>query len=135
MGVRADKFVWSVRLAKTRSDAAEALKGGKIIINGVNAKPSKELSIGDVIGVKRMPAIFSYKIIGVTERRVGAKLVAEYLRDVTPAVEVEKLEMARLSSTGVRDRGAGRPTKRERREIEGFLSDDDSDFFIFDDED
>ncbi len=124
MGVRADKFVWAVRLAKTRSDAAEALKGGRVLINGVNAKPSRELSIGDVIGVKRMPAIFSYKIIGITERRVGAKLVCDYLRDITSAEEVEKLEMSRLASMGVRERGAGRPTKRERREIEEFLSND-----------
>ncbi len=133
MGVRADKFVWSVRLAKTRADAAEALKGGKIIINGVNAKPSKELTIGDVIGVKRMPAVFSYKIVGITERRVGAKLVSEYLLDVTDPKEIEKLEMARFSSVGVRDRGAGRPTKRERREIEEFTALDE--FDIFDDED
>ncbi|MFI3288044.1 MAG: S4 domain-containing protein [Rikenellaceae bacterium] len=121
MGVRADKFVWAVRLAKTRSDAAEALKGGRVLINGVNAKPSRELSIGDVIGVKRMPAIFSYKIIGITERRVGAKLVSDYLLDITSAEEVEKLEMSRLASMGVRERGAGRPTKRERRDIEEFL--------------
>ncbi len=133
MGVRADKFVWSVRLAKTRADAAEALKGGKIIINGVNAKPSKELTLGDVIGVKRMPAVFSYKIVGITERRVGAKLVSEYLLDVTDPKEIEKLEMARFSSVGVRDRGAGRPTKRERREIEEFTALDE--FDIFDDED
>lgn len=130
MGVRADKFVWAVRLAKTRSDAADALKGGRVLINGANAKPSKELVEGDVIGVKRLPAIYSYKIIGITERRVGAKLVADFLRDVTPQSEIDKLEMARLSSVGIRDRGAGRPTKRERRDIENFLNED----CIFDDE-
>lgn len=128
MGTRADKFVWAVRLAKTRSDAAEALKGGKIIINGVNAKPSREVSIGDTIGVKRMPAIFSYRVIDLVERRVGAKLVADYIMDVTPQTELDKLEMAKMASMGVRDRGAGRPTKRERREIEDFLAPDE-DFF------
>ncbi len=121
MGVRADKYVWVVRLAKTRGDAADALKGGRIIVNGGSVKPSRELNIGDVIGVKHPPALFSYEIIALAERRVGAKLVETLIRDVTPVQEVEKLEMARFAMAGGRDRGAGRPTKRERREIENFF--------------
>ncbi len=124
MGVRADKYVWAVRLAKTRGDAAEALKGGRVIVNGVSVKPSRELNVGDVIGVKRPPALYSYEIEALTERRVGAKLVEGLIRDITPIEEVEKAEMARFAMAGGRDRGAGRPTKRERREIEDFFSEE-----------
>lgn len=130
MGVRADKFIWAVRLAKTRSDASDALKGGRILINGMDAKPSKELKIGDVIGVKRMPAIFSFKIKDLLERRVGAKLVGDYLIDITPDEELTKLEMARYAAMGERDRGTGRPTKRDRRDIESFVAQfEEEDFF------
>ena len=125
MGVRADKFVWAVRLAKTRSDAADALKGGKILLSGSQIKPSRDVEVGDVLQVKRMPAIFSFEVIALTDKRVGAKLVSTLLRDVTPAEELEKLEMARLGSMGDRARGAGRPTKRERRELEDFLFNED----------
>ncbi len=121
MGVRADKFIWAVRLAKTRADASDALKGGRIVVNGVNAKPSRDIVKGDTIGVKRMPAIFSYRVVELTERRVGAKLVSDFLLDVTPQSELDKLEMAKFAAAGQRDRGAGRPTKRERREIEEFF--------------
>lgn len=121
MSARADKFVWAVRLAKTRSDAAEALKGGRILVNGMDAKPSKELKVGDVVGVKRMPAIFSFKILALLEKRVGAKLVEQYLQNITPASEVEKLEIARMASAGQRDRGTGRPTKHDRRAIDDFF--------------
>lgn len=121
--MRADKFLWAVRLVKTRSDAADALRGGKILINGLDAKPGRELQIGDTISVKRMPAVFTYKVIELLERRVGAKLVAQYITDTTPQSELDKLELARLDTSGKRERGAGRPTKRDRREIENFLGD------------
>lgn len=121
MSVRADKFIWAVRLSKTRADAAEALRGGKILINGHDAKPSREVVVGDVVQVKHMPAIFSYKVIELTDRRVGAKLVEQFLIETTPDTEREKLELARLDTSGRRDRGAGRPTKRERRELDVFL--------------
>lgn len=121
MSVRADKFVWAVRLAKTRADAADALRTNKILVNGADAKPSRDIVVGDVVGVKNMPAIFSYKVIALTDKRVGAKLVAEFVTDITPESEREKLELARLDTSGRRDRGAGRPTKRERRELEDFL--------------
>lgn len=121
MGVRADKFLWAVRLSKTRADAADALRTGKVHINGADAKPSREVVLGDMIGVKHMPAVFSYRVIELTDKRVGAKLVEQFLQDVTPDTEREKLELARLDTSGRRDRGAGRPTKRERRELEEFL--------------
>lgn len=121
MSVRADKFLFAVRLCKTRTDAADALRGGRILINGTDAKPSRELVVGDVVSVKHMPAIFTYRIKELIDKRVGAKLVADYLEDTTPQSEIEKLELSRLDTTGRRDRGAGRPTKRDRREIEDFL--------------
>lgn len=121
MSVRADKFVWGVRLAKTRADAADALRGGKILVNGNDAKPSRDIVVGDVISVKRMPAIFTYKVLALTDKRLGAKLVADFIADITPSGEIEKLELARLDTSGQRDRGAGRPTKRERRELNEFF--------------
>lgn len=129
MGVRADKFVWAVRLAKTRSDAADALKGGRVLVNGTQIKPSRDIVVGDVIGVKRMPAIFSFKVIALSDKRVGAKLVPTLLEDITPEGELEKLALARLSTVGERDRGTGRPTKRDRRELDEFLfgGEDDDD--------
>lgn len=123
MSVRADKFIWAVRLAKTRADAADALRTNKILVNGTDAKPSRDIVVGDVVGVKNMPAIFSYRVIALTDKRVGAKLVADFVTDITPESEREKLELARLDTSGRRDRGAGRPTKRERRELEDFLGD------------
>lgn len=119
--MRADKYLFAVRLAKTRADAAEALRGGKILINGSAAKPSHELKVGDTISVKHLPAVFTYKIVALLERRVGAKLVADYIIDTTPASELEKLELAKLDTSGRRERGAGRPTKRDRRELDDFL--------------
>lgn len=121
MGVRADKFIWVVRLAKTRSDAADAIKGGRVVVNGTQIKPSRDIEVGDTIGVKRMPAIFSFKVIALADKRVGAKLVPTLLQDTTPESEIAKLELARLSSVGERDRGMGRPTKRDRRELDEFL--------------
>lgn len=121
MGVRADKFVWAVRLAKTRSDAADALKGGKVLVNGSQVKASRDIEVGDVLGVKRMPALFSFRVIALTDKRVGAKLVPTLLEDITPTGERDKLELARLSTVGERERGSGRPTKRDRRELEDFL--------------
>lgn len=119
--MRADKYLFAVRLAKTRADAAEALRGGKILINGSAAKPSHELKVGDTISVKHLPAVFTYKIVALLERRVGAKLVTDYIIDTTPASELEKLELAKLDTSGRRERGAGRPTKRDRRELDDFL--------------
>ncbi|MEF9949962.1 MAG: RNA-binding S4 domain-containing protein [Mucinivorans sp.] len=121
MSCRADKFVWAVRLSATRSDAAEALRSGKILVSDHQAKPSREVVVGETIQVKHLPAVFSYRVIALTDRRVGAKLVGDFIEDITLPIEREKLELARLDTFGRRDRGAGRPTKRDRRELEDFL--------------
>lgn len=118
--MRADKYLWAMRLFKTRSDAAEACKSGRVLIDGEAIKPARELKVGQIVMIKRMPAIFSYRILELIGNRQGAALVARYMENVTPEGEYLKLEMAQQAD-GVRDRGAGRPTKRERRKIEDFM--------------
>lgn len=128
MAVRIDKFLWSVRLYKTRSDAAEAVKNNKVMVNGTTVKASRDVNVGDVIAVKRPPVLYSFKIVELVANRQPAKNVPTYLQNVTPAEELQKLEMAAMESYAIRDRGAGRPTKRDRRELEDFLlTDDDQD--------
>jgi ribosome-associated heat shock protein Hsp15 len=122
--VRIDKYLWAVRLYKTRSLAAEACTKGKISINGINAKPSRDVKIGDVIHVVKNPVTYHYKVIDVTDKRLGAKLVSEFLLDTTPKENLEVLEMQKFMQWSNRDRGAGRPTKKERREIDRLLDDE-----------
>ena len=115
---RIDKFLWAIRAFKTRTDATDACKGGKVKIAGVNAKPSKEVKPGDILTVKKGSVTYTYKVLQPLERRVGAKLVPEYALNLTPAAELEKLRAPVETSFITRDRGAGRPTKKDRREIE-----------------
>ncbi len=115
---RIDKFLWAIRAFKTRTDATDACKGGKVKIAGVNAKPSKEVKPGDVLTVKKGSVTYTYKVLQPLERRVGAKLVPEYALNLTPAAELEKLRAPVETFSITRDRGAGRPTQKDRREIE-----------------
>ena len=115
---RIDKFLWAIRAFKTRTDATDACKGGKVKIAGVNAKPSKEVKPGDILSVKKGSVTYTYKVLQPLERRVGAKLVPEYALNLTPAAELEKLRAPVETFFITRDRGAGRPTKKDRREIE-----------------
>ena len=116
--IRIDKYLWAIRVFKTRSDATDACKGGKVKVGGVNAKPSKEVKPGDLIQVKKGMVTFTYKVLQPLERRVGAKLVPEYAENLTPAAEIEKLRAPVETFFITRDRGAGRPTKKDRRDIE-----------------
>ena len=125
MAVRIDKFLWSVRLFKTRSDAADAVKNNKVLIDGVTIKPSRDVFVGNIISIKKPPIVYSYRVKELIGNRQGAKLVPQYIDNVTPPEELKKLELASLESFAVRDRGAGRPTKRDRRDIESFLDDSD----------
>ncbi|MBP3382553.1 MAG: RNA-binding S4 domain-containing protein [Tidjanibacter sp.] len=119
MGVRVDKWLWAVRVFKTRSDAAEACRTGKVTINGSEAKPSKELKEGDILTVKKVPIMrYSYKVLGLVERRLPAKDVPTYCLDITPQEELDKLNAPKETFFVVRDRGAGRPTKKERRDMD-----------------
>lgn len=120
--VRIDKWLWSVRLFKTRSDAAEACKSNRVLVNGVTVKPAREVKVGEVVSVKKMPVVYSFRIIELVANRQPAKNVPRYMEDVTPPEELLKLEMARAGAFAVRDRGAGRPTKKERRDMEELLA-------------
>lgn len=122
MGVRADKYIWSVRLAKTRSKASEAISKGRVLINGQTTKPSKDVNAGDVITLIVNTAQLSYKIIQLLDRRVGAKLVTDYIIDITPEEETEKLRIYKLAQQTYREFGDGKPTKKDRRSLDDFLN-------------
>ena len=113
--VRIDKWMWATRIFKTRTIAAEACKKGRIMIGGVTIKPSRMIKVGDVIQVRKPPITFSFKVIGLIENRVGAKLVPNYLENVTTPDQYEILEMNRISGFVNRAKGLGRPTKKDRR--------------------
>ena len=115
--VRIDKWLWAVRAFKTRAQASEACRGGKIKIAGQNAKPSREVSAGDIINVQSGIVKKTLKVLKPVRNRVAAKFVAELAEDLTPAAEYEKLDLLRQLNSEKRDRGAGRPTKRDRRDI------------------
>ena len=116
--VRIDKYLWAIRAFKTRTDAADACKGGKVKIGNVNAKPSKLVQSGDILNVRKGAITFVYRVIQPTEHRVGAKLVPNFAENLTPQAELEKLRAPVETCFLSRDRGAGRPTKKDRREIE-----------------
>lgn len=112
--VRIDKYLWAVRVYKTRTLATEACKKGKVSVDDMPAKPSRTVTTGDVIEVKKMPVLYSYKVLDPIEKRVGAKIVDQFVENITPEEEIHKLEM-QDDFFVKRDRGAGRPTKKERR--------------------
>ncbi len=116
--VRIDKFLWAIRAFKTRNEAAEACKGGKVKIGQVNAKPSKLVQPGDVLRVRKGAVTYVYKVLQPIEQRVGAKLVPNFAENLTPQEELDKLRAPVETFFLSRDRGAGRPTKKDRREIE-----------------
>ena len=114
--------MWCVRLSKTRSLATEAVSKGRFKLNGEAVKPAREVKIGDQINVQRNSATFSYKIIGLLDKRVGAPLVADYLTDITPPEEIEKFKTYQAAQRVYRETD-GKPTKRDRRELDKFLDD------------
>lgn len=121
--VRIDKWLWAVRLFKTRSIAIEACKKGRVSIKGVTIKPSRSIKVGDVIEVRRPPVTYSFEVLNLSENRMGAKLVPEFMKDVTSASQLEILEMSKVSGFVDRARGTGRPTKKDRRELDQFTED------------
>jgi ribosome-associated heat shock protein Hsp15 len=125
--VRIDKWLWAVRLFKTRSIAIEACKKGRISIKGVTIKPSRMIKVGDIIEVRRPPVTYSFEVLNLSENRMGAKLVPDFMKDVTSPSQLEILEMSKVSGFVDRARGTGRPTKKDRRELEQFT--DDHSFF------
>ena len=119
--VRIDKYLWAIRVFKTRSDATDACNGNKVKIGGVNAKPSKPVKPGDVLEIRKGSALFSYRILKLTESRMGAQLVPDFAEDLTPESERAKLHAPRETIVLQRDRGAGRPTKRDRRQLDELM--------------
>ncbi len=116
--MRIDKWLWAVRLFKTRTQAGEACKGGKVKIQGLNVKPSREIKEGDVIEIQQKFIKKTVKVLNLVKNRVGPKLVDDLVKDLTPAEEYERYDMIKLLNQEKRNRGEGRPTKRDRRDID-----------------
>ena len=119
--IRLDKYLWAVRVFKTRSDAADAIRNNKVTVNGSYAKPSREVKIGDLVAVRKQPATYSYKVLDLVSSRQPAKNVPLYCLDVTPQEERDKLNIPRETIFVCRERGTGRPTKKERRELDTLM--------------
>jgi ribosome-associated heat shock protein Hsp15 len=120
MEVRIDKWLWATRIFKTRTVALEACRKNRILVNDMLAKPSRMIRIGDVISVRKPPVTYSFKVLELTSNRIGAKLVPEYLEDVTPPEQYEILDLQKISGFIDRVKGTGRPTKKERRDLDEF---------------
>ncbi len=127
---RIDKWLWSARIFKTRSLAADACKNGRVMMGGMNVKPSRLIKEGDVIDVRKPPVTYSFRVLKCIEMRVGAKLLPEIYENVTDPKQYELLEMSRISGFVDRARGTGRPTKKDRRQMDAFI---DPVMFGFDD--
>ena len=119
---RLDKFLWSVRIYKKRSDAADACKSGKVKVNEIQAKPSRDVKPGDIIEMRERNVFYKYEVIEQIEKRQPAKLVIDYIKDITPQEELAKLNVPKESIFIHRDRGTGRPTKKERRDLDNLLN-------------
>jgi ribosome-associated heat shock protein Hsp15 len=125
--VRIDQWLWAARLYKTRSLANQACRGNRVQIAGHAAKPSRPLAGGEIIEIKQPPIVRSYRVKGLAAKRVSAVLARELVEELTPAADLEKLALSRRDPLGLifaaRDPGSGRPTKRERRDLEKFQGD------------
>ena len=139
---RLDKWLWAARIFKTRTVAANACKNSRVSVSGVGtdgtaafgaslAKPSRTVKCGEVVHVKKAPVTYSFRILNCIEQRVGAKLLPEVYENVTEAKQYELLEMSRISGFIDRQRGTGRPTKKERRALDAFV---EPEFFDFDED-
>lgn len=118
---RLDKYLWAIRVYKTRSDAADACKSGKVKVNEMEAKASREVKQGDTISVRKVNVIFQFRVVAPVENRQPAKLVEEYAINITPQSELDKLNVPRETLHLLRERGTGRPTKKDRREMDDLI--------------
>lgn len=121
--VRIDKYLWSIRAFKTRSEATDACKGGKVRVNGNDIKPSRDVKVGDVITVRKGAVSYTYKVLELIDKRQGPKLVSQYAENLTPEEELAKLKAPVETFFLKRDRGAGRPTKKDRRQMDALWDD------------
>lgn len=132
MEARIDKWLWAVRIFKTRNIAADACKMGRISINGSQVKASHSVKVNDVVQVRKPPITYSFKVLQAIEKRVGAKLVPQMLENVTTPDQLELLEMSKISGFMNRAKGTGRPTKKDRRQLDEFTAPEFMDDFDFD---
>ena len=132
---RIDKWLWCMRVFKTRTIATDACKKGRVSIGGVIVKPSRLVKIGEIIDVKKPPITYTFKVLAFPNGRLGAKLVSEYLENLTPQSQYDILEMTKISGFVDRSKGTGRPTKREGRELSRFHEESYADKFFLDWED
>ena len=116
--VRIDKYLWSIRVYKTRSEATDACKGGKVKANGSDIKPSKVVKLGDMITARKGPVTYTYRVLDLIDKRQGPKLVPNFAENLTPEEEIAKLRTPVETFFLKRDRGAGRPTKKDRRQMD-----------------
>ena len=133
---RIDKWLWAARIFKTRSIAADAIKNGRVTIGGVNVKPSRMVKVGETVSVRKPPVTYSFKILKTIEQRVGAKMLPDIYENITPQDQYDLLEMNRISGFVNRARGTGRPTKKDRRQMDAFVGpslEGDFDTFFGDD--
>ncbi len=129
---RIDKWMWAARIFKTRSIAAEACKKGRVTLNGAQAKAARTVKAGDVVAVRKPPVTYSFRVLQPIEKRVGAKLLPDVMENITTPDQYELLEMSRVSGFVNRAKGTGRPTKKDRRELEEFTTPEFMDDFDFD---
>jgi ribosome-associated heat shock protein Hsp15 len=132
--VRIDKWLWAVRIFKTRTIATEAIKKGRVTVgdSAVPVKPSRMLKVGDTVNVRKPPVTYSFRVLALTENRLGAKLVPEYMENITPQSQYDLLEVVKISGFIDRRKGLGRPTKREGRELSKFTESAYDDGWDFD---
>ncbi len=134
--VRIDKWLWAVRIFKTRTIATEACKKGRVAIGeSESVKPSRTIKVGDIVRVRKSPVTYSFRVLALTENRLGARLVPEYVENITPQEQMDLLEVVKISGFVDRRKGLGRPTKREARDLSKFtgdIYDDGSDGWDFD---
>jgi ribosome-associated heat shock protein Hsp15 len=118
MEIRIDKWLWAMRIFKTRTIAADECKMGRIMIDGIEVKPSRLVHINEIIIVRKPPLLYTFRVIALAERRLPAKEIPLYIENLTSSAELAKLDMIKLSGMMNRERGTGRPTKRERRNLD-----------------
>ena len=129
---RIDKWLWAMRVFKTRSIATDACKKGRVMMGGVAVKPSRTVKVGDVVDVRKPPITYTFRVKALAPNRLGAKLVPDYLENITPQSQYELLEMTRISGFVDRRKGLGRPTKRDSREMTRFREDTYADTYYLD---
>lgn len=122
MEARLDKWLWAVRIFKTRTLAAEACKNGRVQINGAQSKPARMVKEGDTVSVRKPPVTYTFRVLQAIEKRVGARLLPEIVENITEPAQYEILEMSRISGFVSRAKGLGRPTKKDRRDIDEFTA-------------